>query len=180
MKTVNETYGKLKGEDNVKKTLTGKGAFSAANFGDLVGALANDVTFKIPTYDKDGKKAGEVCVSDMIRADIKATIEKAHCPQKSELGVIDTADIVTKNTAQAIPYIVMEQLKTGRKFDLPRGKNVEGSIYLADVPKSSKTVAIRDPKTQENLGTVVIETDDYVQVRSRSKAPAHLQKKTRK
>lgn len=179
MKTVREVYGRLKGDNNLGRTLTGKGAFSSAGFGDLVNALANDTTFKIPTYDKDGKKDGEVCIADMIRADVKATIERAHCPQKSELGVIDSAEIVTRNTAQAIPYIIMEQLRTGRKFELPRGENVEGAIYLSDVPKSTKTVAIRDPKTQQNLGSVVIETDDYVQVRAKSKAPAHLQKKVR-
>ena len=53
-KMVNEVLGKAKGEDKVNEMLTGKGAFSKSAFGDLVNALANDTTFKIKTYDKNG------------------------------------------------------------------------------------------------------------------------------
>ena len=179
MKTVSEVLTKVKGEGKVKDTLTGKGAFSAAGFSDLVNALANDTTFSIPVY-KDGKKVDSVNVSELIRSDVKASIEKAHCPQKSELGVVDTSEIVTKGLARAIPYIVTEQIRSGRKFDLPSGANYEGSIYLTDVPAATKTVAVRDPKTQQNLGEVLIENQAYVQVRAKSKVPEHLQKKTRK
>ena len=178
-KLVNEVLGKTKG-DKLDEVLTGKGSFSKAGFSDMTSALVNDNTFKIKTYGKDGKVSGEVSISDLIRSDIKKTIEKAGCPQKSEIGVIDSAEIVTSGLAEAIPYIVAEQIKQGKKFDLPTGEKYTGSIYLADVPAKTKVVNIRDPKTQENLGTATITYKESVQVRSKSPVPDHLTTKVRK
>lgn len=180
MKTVNETLGKIKGEGKLDEVMTGKGAFSKAGFSDTVNALVNDTTFKVKTFSKDGNVSGEVSISDMIRDDLKKTLANAKYPQKSEAAVLDTVDICTKGLAEAIPYIVMEQMKCGKKFDLPTQANVGGSIYLADVPGKVKTVQIRDPKTQQNLGSAVITTKDSVQIRAKSPVPAHLQTKIRK
>lgn len=179
MKTVKETIGKIKG-DNLNEVMTGKGAFSKTGFADTVNALVNDSTFKIPTFGKDGNKNGEVSVSELIRNDLKKTFANAKYPQKSEAGVIDTTEICTAGLAEAIPYIVMEQMKCGKKFDLPAQTNVAGSIYLAKVPAKEKVVNVRDPKTQANLGTCVITSKDSVQIRAKSPVPAHLQTKVRK
>lgn len=179
-KMVTEVLGKVKGEDHINDVLTGKGSFSKQGFGDTVNALANDTTFKIKTFGKDGKPNGEVCVSEMIRSDIKKTLEKAKYPQKSEVGVIDTAEICTNGLAEAVQYMVMEQLKCGKKFDLPNQANVTGSIYLKSVPGKVKTTQVRDPKTQQNLGSVTITTKDSVQIRAKSPVPNHLQTKVRK
>lgn len=180
-KMVNEVFGKAKGgEDKINDILTGKGSFSKQGFGDAVNALANDTTFKIKTYDKNGKVTGEVSVSELIRSDIKKTLDKAKYPQKTEAGVLDSAEIVTTGLAEAIPYIVMEQMKCGKKFDLPQQPTVGGSIYLAAVPGKTKTSKVRDPKTQQDLGTSTTTTKDYVQIRAKSPAPAHLQTKVRK
>ena len=180
MKTVNETIGKIKGEGNLDDVMTGKGVFSKSGFSDTVNALINDTTFKVKTYDKSGNVNGEVCISDLIRNDIKKTIDNAKYPQKSEAGVVDSVEIATKGIAEAIPHIVMEYMKCGKKFDLPSQSNVVGSIYLNNVAGKVKNVQIRDPKTQENLGTTVITTKDSVQIRAKSPVPAHLQTKVRK
>lgn len=173
MKTVTEVLGKAKGgEDKINDILTGKGPFSKAGFSDTVNALINDSTFKIKQYDKDGKPAGEVSVSELIRNDLKKTVAKAGYPQKSEAGVLDTAEISTSGIAEAIPYIVMEQMKQGKKFDLPSQPNVVGSIYLADVPGKTKTSEIRDINTKEKLGTVTTTTKDSIQIRAKSPVPA--------
>ena len=84
MKMVNEVLGKVKGEDKINDILTGKGSFSKQGFGDTVNALANDTTFKIKTYDKNGNVTGDVSISELIRSDIKKTLDKAKYPQKSE------------------------------------------------------------------------------------------------
>jgi len=180
MKTVKDTLGKIKGEGKLNDVMTGKGAFSKAGFADTVNALANDTTFKIKTFGKDGKVSGEVSISELIRNDMKKTLANAKYPQKSEAAVLDTSDICTAGLSEAIPYIVMEQLKCGKKFDLPAQANVTGSIYLTDVPGKVKTVQVRDPKTQENLGTATITYKDSVQVRAKSPVPKHLQTKVRK
>jgi len=180
MKTVNETLGKIKGEGKIDEVMTGKGAFSKVGFSDTVNALVNDTTFKVKTYGKDGKVNGEVNLSELIRSDLKKTVASAKYPQKSEAAVLDTVDICTKGLAEAIPYIVMEQMKAGKKFDLPAQANVSGSIYLANVPGKVKEIQIRDPKTQQNLGSATITTKDSVQIRAKSPVPAHLQSKVRK
>lgn len=180
MKTINDTLGKIKGEGKLDDVLTGKGAFSKAGFSDTVNALVNDTTFKIKTFGKDGQQNGEVNISDLIRNDIKKTLANAKYPQKSESAVLDTVDICTSGLAEAIPYIVMEQMKCGKKFDLPQQFNVGGSIYLASVPGKTKVSQVRDPKTQQNLGTSTTTTQDHVQIRAKSPAPAHLQTKVRK
>lgn len=180
MKTVNETLGKIKGEGNLNEVMTGKGAFSKSGFSDVVNALVNDTTFKIPTFGKDGKKNGEVSISELIRNDIKTTLSNAKYPQKSEAAVLDASDICTKGLAEAIPYIVMEQMKCGKKFDLPAQTNCVGSIYLNEVPGKVKTVNTRDIKTGANTGTATITYKDSIQVRAKSPVPAHLQTKVRK
>lgn len=179
MKTVNDTLAKLKGDDKVTTMLTGKGAFSKAGFNDTVNAFANDTTFKIPTYDKNGQKNGEINISELLRQDLKKTLEKAKYPQKSEAGVLDSTEIVTTGLAEAIPYLVMQQISQGKKFDLPAQPQVQGSIYLAPVKGKEKTVKVRDPKTQQNLGTAVITTKDSVQIRAKSPVPGYLQTKKR-
>jgi hypothetical protein len=180
MKMVNDVLSKAKGEDKINDIMTGKGSFSKSGFSDLTSALANDTSFKIKTYGKDGQQNGEVSISDLIRSDIKKTIEKAKFPQKSEEAVLDTAEIVTSGISEAIPYIVMEQIKCGKKFDLPQQPTVGGSIYLADVPGKTKTSKVRDPKTQESLGTVTTTSKDSVQIRAKSPVPSYLQTKVRK
>lgn len=179
-KNVSDVLTRAKGSDKVNDILTGKGAFSKSGFEDLVGALANDSTFKIKQYDKDGKVSGEVSVADLIRSDLKKTLEKAKYPQKSEAGVLDSCEIVTKGLAEAIPQIVMQQLACGKKFDLPAQKKVCGSIYLADVPAGTKESKIRDMKTKEFLGTVTTTSQDSIAVRTKSPVPKYLQKKVRK
>lgn len=171
MKAVNDVLGKAKGTDKINDICTGKGPFSVSGFGDLVNSLANDTTFKIKTFDKDGKPNGEVNLSELIRQDIKSTVEKAKFPQKSEAGVLDSSEIVTTGLAQAIPHIVMQQISCGKKFDLPQGEKVQGSIYLADVKGGEKVSKVRDISTGQELGTSTTVTKDYIQVRAKSTAP---------
>lgn len=179
-KMVNEVLGKIKGEDKINDIITGKGNFSKQGFADTVSALANDTTFKIKTFDRNGKDTGTVCLSELFRNDIKKTIEKAGYPQKSEAGVLDTTEIVTSGIASAIPYIVMEQIKCGKKFDLPNTEKSVGSIFLKDVPGKVKESNIRDPHTQKNIGSVTTTSKDNVQIRAKSSIPKYLQRKVRK
>ena len=51
-------------------------------------------------------ETGTVNVSELIRNDLKKTIDNAKYPQKSEAGVLDSTEIVTKGLSEAIPYIV--------------------------------------------------------------------------
>lgn len=171
-KVVNDVLGAIKGTDKVSEILTGKGSFSKQGFGDMTNALANDTTFQIKTFGKDGKETGTVNISEMIRSDIKKTIEKAGYPQKTEAGVLDTAEICTKGIAEAIPQIVMQQIMCGKKFDLPNQPNVGGSIYLAPVEGKKKVTEVRDIKTKEKLGTVEITTKDSIQIRAKSPVPS--------
>lgn len=179
-KTVKEVFEKIKGTDKVSDIIAGKGNFSKAGFNDIVSAMANDTTFSIPTFGKDGTVTGNVNVSELIREDIKKTIAKAGYPQKSEAGVLDTAEICTTGIAEAIPYIVMEQLKTGKKFDLPTTEKSTGSVYLKSVEGGVKESTIRDPQTQTELGTVTTTNKDHIQIRAKSSCPTFLQTKVRK
>lgn len=180
MKTVKEVLTNTKGDGKVNNVLTGKGSFSQAGFSDLVSALANDTSFKITTYGKDGKPNGAMSISELVREDLKKTLDKAKYPQKTEAAVLDNCEIITSGLAKAIPHIVFQQIASGKKFDLPMQESVNGSIYLADLPGRVKDVKIRDPKTQEDLGTCTITTKDSIQVRAKSPVPKHLQTKVRK
>lgn len=179
-KTVNEVMAKVKGTDKVSDILTGKAAFSKPGFDDLVNAFANDSTYKIKTYGKDGNAHGEVSISELIREDLKKTLAKAGYPGKTEASILDSCEIVTKGLAEAIPQIVMQQIATGKKFDLPIQEKVQGSIYLQTVPGKVKETTIRDPKTQEVLGTVTTTSKDSITIRTKSPVPTHLQTKVRK
>ena len=180
MKLVNDVLAKAKGGvEKVKDTLTGKGSFSKQGFADLTSALVNDTTFNVHMVDKDGKDV-KVNVSALIREDLKKTVAAAKYPQKSEAGVLDTCEIHASGLATAIPFIIMEQIRSGKKFDLPEQKEMKGSIYLAPVKGKVREVKVRDMKTGEDRGTTVITTQDSVQIRAKSPVPARLQKKVRK
>lgn len=180
MKLVKDVLSKIKGEDKVNDILTGKGSYSQQGYGDVVNALANDTTWKTKSFDKNGNPVGEVNLSELIREDIKKTIAKAGYPQKSEINVIDTAEIFTSGITELTKQAPMEYMACGKKFDMPTKPNVVGSIYLTKVPGKVKTTQVRDPKTQQNLGSVTITSKDSVQIRAKSPVPNHLQTKVRK
>lgn len=180
MKMVNDTMAALKGDGNINETITGKGAFSKSLFQDHVSAMINDTTFKVPTYDKDGNKSGEMSVSELIRADLAKTVDNAKYPQKSEATVLNQVEIASKGLAEAIPVIVNEWIKSGRKFDLPVQPLYAGSVYLSDVPAGKKTGDIRDMKTQEITGSYEITSKDSIKVSTKSPIPEHLQVKVKK
>lgn len=179
-KSVDEIMKELKGSDKVDDTITGKGAFSKSGFGDLVSAMVNDTSFKVPTYGKDGQKTGEMSVSELLRADLAKTVDNAKYPQKSEASVLNQVEISTKGLTEAIPVIIEEWIKTGRKFDLPAQPKFNGSVYLTDVKASTKTGDIRDMKTNEKIGTYEAKYDDSIKVTTKSPVPAHLTKKVTK
>lgn len=179
MKLANEVLGKIKGDKNTTATLTGKGSFSRQGFSELTSALVNDVGFKVKSFSKDGQIV-ETSISDLIRADLKKTLLNAKYPQKSEAGVLDTCEISVAGLAEAIPFLVSEQIRCGKKFDLPAQQDMVGSIYLAKNPAKVRTMQVRDIKTKEELGTTTITTQDSVQIRAKSPVPKHLQVKVRK
>jgi len=179
-KSVEEIMKDLKGSDKVEDTITGKGAFSKSGFGDMVSAIVNDTSFKVPTYDKDGNKNGEMSVSELLRADLAKTVDNAKYPQKSESSVLGQVEICTKGLTEAIPVIVNEWIKTGRKFDLPVQPKYNGSVYLTDVPANTKTGDIRDMKTNEKVGTYEATYKDSIKVTTKSPVPSHLTTKVTK
>jgi hypothetical protein len=180
MKKVVDVLSQIKGEGNVSKTLTGKGAFSSPAFSSFVNALANDKDFKVKSFDKASGKEIETNISELLVADAKKTVENAKYPQKSEIGVLNTAEIATNGLAKVIPAMVTEWLRTGKKFPLVDQKDFSGSINLMPVKGKTKTIDVRDMKTQAKIGTVDVTTKDSVQVRVKSPVPAHLQTKVRK
>lgn len=180
MKTVMDVLKQIKGEGNENKTLTGKGAFSSQSFSTFVNSLANDKDFMVKSYDKSSGKEVERNVSELLVADAKKTLDNAKYPQKSEAAVLNTSELATSGLAQAIPSMVGEWLRTGKKLPLPDQKDFNGSIYLMPVKGKKKTITVRDIKTKEVLGTAEITTQDSVQVRVKSPVPAHLQTKVRK
>ena len=179
MKSVKDVLAKVKGEEKVGETIPGKGSFSKSGFADLTHAMVNDTKHKFTYLGKDGKKV-EVNVSELIRADNKKSLANAKYPQKSEAAVLDSSEIATAGLAEAIPYIIMEHLSSGKKFSLPAKENVNGDIYLAAVAGKTRTIPVRDIKTKKELGTTTITTKDSVQVRAKSPVPKHLQTKVRR
>jgi hypothetical protein len=180
MKSVMEVLTQIKGENNATTTLTGKGAFSSQTFGSFVNALANDKEFMVKSYDKAQGKEVEKNISELFVADAKKTLDNAKYPQKSEAAVLNTSEIATSGLAQAIPAIVTEWLRTGKKLPLADQKDFGGSVYLMPVKGKTKTITVRDIKSKEVVGTAEITTQDSVQVRVKSPVPSHLQTKVRR
>lgn len=179
MKTVDEVLKEIKGEGNEQQTLTGKNPFNQSSFDSLVHALVNDTSYKVPQYDpKTGEKVGEINISEKIREDLKKTLDNAKYPQKSEANVLDSCEITTRGLSQSFFEILGQQLDTGKKTPLPPRPDMTAALYIADVPASERTIPIRDPQTQKDLGTADITTEAYKQLRAQSPAPEH--KKTTK
>jgi hypothetical protein len=173
-----ELYEKLK-NGKANETITGKGSFSKTVFANFVNAHANDKEAKIPFLGKDGKAAG-ININELLLADAKKTITNAKYPQKSELGVLDKSELATDGLAEAIPAIVTEWLRTGKKFPLLPQKEFAGTLYLVKVPARTKVVTVRNFQTREKTGTSTITTKDSIQVRAKSPVPAHLVTKVKR
>jgi len=178
-KSMKDFLGEIKGKGNEDKTMTGKGSFSTATFSKFVHAAINDRDYRVTSVGKDGKRT-EMCLSDLITGDIKKTVTDAKYPQKSEIGILDSADIATAGLAKAISPLVTEWVKTARKFPLQPQAEFAGDIYLASVPGKTKVVNVRDIKSGANIGTTTITSQDSVQVRSKSPVPSHLVHKVRR
>ena len=174
-----DVLGHLKGGGKENETITGKKSFSHSGFQQFVNALVNDPSHKVTHYDKDQNPV-TTNIRERVVSDLKQSIQNAGYPQKSEMSIVNNSEIATKNLATIIPSIVMEYMKTGRKFPLPRQENSSGEIYLHNVNGKTRTVPVRDMKTGKPLGTSTIETQAYVQVRVKSPPPKHLVTKTRK
>jgi hypothetical protein len=179
MKTVKEVLTEMKGADNVTKTLTGKGSFSQAGFSKFVHAMANDTSYQVPSRDKNGQTIS-TNISELLREDIKRSIINAKYPQKSEIDTVKTSEIATNGLAESMGHIVLEYMKTGRKFQLPPQNDMNGEIYLNPVPAGSRNHKIKIVKTGEDDGSTLISHKDYIQVRAKSSAPKHLVTKVRK
>lgn len=173
MKTVNEILAKIKGTENVDKILAIKKRANSIDTKALTNALANDKTYKIDNF----KTEEEVNISELLRSDIKKTLEKAKYPQKNESSVIDDVEICTDGLTKAIPYFILEYLKTGRTFDLPADEKLNASIFLKEIPANTKTVKYRNVQNGKQLGNVTIISKDSFQLRAKSPVPKHLQRK---
>lgn len=172
-KFVNEIFAKIKGAENIDKTLTNRKRFNANEFKAVVSALANDPTYKVDNF----KSETEFNIGEALRSDLKKTIERAKFPQKNETSVLDTVDICTDGLAKAIPYIVLEHLKTGRMFDLPEQEKLKASIYLKEVPGKTREISMRNVQTGETIGTVTVINKDSYQLKAKSPIPKHLQRR---
>lgn len=180
MKTVKEIETKVKGAGNEGKILTGKGSFSTSGFAEFVHAVLNDTSHKFSVIGKDGTETF-VNASELVREDFKKSAKAAKHPQSSEADVYNTSELTTKGIASAIPLIVRDYvLKFGKKFELPATKVSTGSLYAAAIPAKTRTGPVRDIKTKEDLGTVTVDTKDFVQFRAQSRPPKNLQTKTRR
>jgi hypothetical protein len=179
VKLVNDVLVKLKGKENVDKTIHGKGAYSQKGFEDLFHVLVNDTTYEVSKIDKDGKEV-KYNLSSPIRESVKKTSANAKYPQKSEISVFDTCEIDTKEWVDCFKHAVDKWMSCGRKFDLLTKDDRNGSIYLVKVPPKKKVVNVHDIKTKENLGTTTISSEEYTQVRVKSHVPKHLQTKVRR
>lgn len=176
MKFVNEILAKIKGAENVDKILALKKRPNVIDVKNLVSALANDKTYKIDNF----KTEEEFNISEALRSDLKKTIQRAQFPQKDEISVLDDVDICTEGLTKAIPYFVLEQLKTGRMFDLPKQNQLDASLYLKAIPGGSKEVNIRNVQTGKSIGTVNVITKDSFQLRAKSPVPKHLKRRVYK
>lgn len=176
MKLVNEVLSKIKGAEKVNDILALKKRPNSIDTRNLVSALANDKTYKIDNF----KTEEEFNISEALRSDIKKTIQRAQFPQKNEISVIDDVDICTDGLSKAIPYFVLEHLKTGRMFDIPKQNQLDASIYLKAIPGTTREVNIRNVQTGKSIGTVNVITKDSFQLRAKSPVPAHLKRRVYK
>lgn len=175
-KLVNEIFEKIKGAENIDKILTSRKRFNANEFKSVVTALANDSSYKVDNF----KTEEEFSIGEAIRSDLKKTIERAKFPQKNEASVLDNVDICVDGLAKAIPYIVLEHLKTGRTFDLPDQEKLNASIYLQDRPATTRDIPMRNPKTGEDMGTATIINKDHFILKAKSPVPKNLQRRVYK
>ena len=181
MVTFTEILEKLKGKGNEEKIIAGKASFSASGFGQFVNAAVNDKNYKFKQFDKaTGADTKEVSIHDLYAADYKKNLEKHKYPQKSEVGIVDTAELVTDNLPTIIQVLTGAYIETGRKFNVPDKKEYNGSIFLAAVPAKTKVSKVRDMKTGADLGTSTTTSKDCFQIRAKSPIPKHLQTKVRK
>ena len=125
-----------------------------------------------------GKLKGEKNVDKTIVG--KGSFSRTGFADLTTALVNDTGEIKATGLAEAIPHIVLAQIQSGRKFDLPTQTDMVGSIYLAKNPGKTKTVQVRDIKTKETLGTTTITSKDSIQVRAKSPVPKNLQTKVRR
>jgi len=178
-KTMNEVLGKLKGAGNEKKIIPGKGAPSTKVSADLLKAMVNN-GYTLVTVDKKGVKE-EVNLREAYAADVKKTIANAGYPQKSEINVVDTAELETSSLGVIANAFIRETVMAGKKFVVKGNNDFSAELSIRQVPGRVKESVIRDPKNPDvQIGTVTTTTKDWFQLRSKSNPPASCVSKVRK
>ena len=176
--TVKEVLEEIKSEGENKYN-----RFSKKNFEKLMKAMVNDTEFEMKVAQvKGGELVDEipVMVTKEFRKFLRHVVEKAGVDKKESEMVMDDSFTIDNvdGLYEFFTAALYNYIAAGNKFDMPKTKDFQGSLYMKKNPKATKIIKSRNPQTGEDLGTFEQTNEDYHSLAVSSPCPDWL--KTRK
>nr|DAR14076.1 MAG TPA: integrase [Caudoviricetes sp.] len=172
--TVKEVLEEIKSEGENKYN-----RFSKKNFDKLMKAIVNDVEFSEKVAQvKGGELVDEipVMVTKNFRKFLRHIVEKAGV-DKAESQVVMEESFTIDNVDGLYDFFtaaLYEYIAAGNKFDMPKTKDFQGSLYMKSNPKASKKTKGRNPQTGEDLGEFEQSNEAYHSLAVSSPCPKWL------
>ncbi|MBD5585447.1 MAG: hypothetical protein HDQ88_10225 [Clostridia bacterium] len=181
-KSLKEVLEGLKGPNNVDAVVvTAKGPFSKAAFKDFVSAAINDPEYQFIVRDNEGREIDRVSIREKIVNDLKKTYKGMNYPQESEAAIIENGDIFTDGLSDTLGFLLAIWMAAGKKFPIPSMSDDmrAANVYLVSDGNNTRVNTLIDRETKKPIGKIETVYQPYTKVKVDSKAPTHLQTKTR-
>ena len=184
VKSVQEVLEEIKAKNGKNgKVVINK--FSRKKFDALMRAIFNDPTYTVKqAIVKDGQlvETVDIAVSDGFRKFCKKNILEKFKVDSAESARILDKDFTIDSVDGLYDFFVSAMyayIDAGNKFDLIAKEDFKGSIFVKEMPASTKEVDVFHPQTREALGRVRTEKEPFKQLRMKSACPAYLKKRTK-
>lgn len=165
------------GKDGKEKTIYNR--FNKRNYQALLKAMLNDPDLKTVTVKlKEGEvdTTEEIMVTKEFREFIRKILVKAGVDVNDSNAVL-SRDFTIDNVDGLYEFFATSMylyMNSGNRFDLIPTEDFKGSLFIENVPESTKVAEAKNPKTRESLGTFETTKKAHKRLGVKSSCPSWL------
>ena len=180
--TVDEVLAEISAKKKMTKDGVEKWAynrFNKRNYQTLLRAMLNDPDLKAVTVKlKEGAvdSTEEIMVTKEFREFLRKILVKAGI-DNADSNAIMSRDFVIDNVDGLYEFFATSMylyMNAGNRFDLIPTETFRGSIFLEDVPETTKVSDAKNPKTREFIGTIETTKKAHQKLAVKSSCPSWL------
>lgn len=158
-----------------KSDHSNKKTFSSADFNRLATAYLNDVDYKITTRSQQGEEVIEPV--KLFRGSIKKILKDFGVDSQDSEAIMNDYRITNvQGIYELCSELVYQYTNAGKKFTFLPKEDFVGSLYLEDIPETTKTTKGVGDSTDE----FIVNKKSHKKMKSESGCPKWLRTSTKK